>query len=130
MRGFWIIKTPFLTIMVNIQDALAARTFTLLHELAHVIMGKEGVCDLGGHFDIEVSCNAIAGSALVPEKLLLAEPNFRTKSPHPNGQMTKSKTLQTDIRLAEKLSYVGCTPWVVSLWPFTKARALSTKKCG
>ncbi len=81
MRGFSIIKTPFPTIMVNIQDALAARTFTLLHELAHVIMGKEGVCDLGGHSDIEVSCNAIAGSAFVPEKLLLAEPEFQNKKP-------------------------------------------------
>ena len=81
MRGFSIIKTPFPTIMVNIQDAVAARTFTLLHELAHVIMGKEGVCDLGGHADIEVSCNAIAGSALVPEKLLLAEPEFQNKKP-------------------------------------------------
>ena len=77
MRGFSISKAPFPTIMVNIQDALVARTFTLMHELAHVLIGKEGVCDLTGHADIEVSCNALAGAILVPKKLFLAEPEFQ-----------------------------------------------------
>jgi len=79
MRGFSIGKTPFPVIVVNIQDTLVARTFTLLHEFAHLTMGKEGICDLTGHADLEVSGNAIAAATLVPKKSFLAEPEFQNK---------------------------------------------------
>ncbi len=79
MRGFSISKTPFPAVMVNIQDVMVARTFTLLHELAHVIIGKEGVCDLAGHADLEIFCNAIAGATLIPKGLFLAEPELKDR---------------------------------------------------
>jgi len=79
MRGFSISKSPIPAIVVNIQDAVVARTFTLLHELTHVLIGKEGVCDLTGDAEIEVFCNAVAGAALVPRDSLLVQPELQQK---------------------------------------------------
>jgi len=56
-------------IVLNAKDAVTARLFTLIHELAHVMLHDGGICDLGDD-DVEVYCNAVAGSALVPADLL------------------------------------------------------------
>ena len=62
---------PF--IVVNHQDAIAARSFTLLHELAHVCLGASGVsADPPSkppkriHDRIEFFCNDVAGEFLLP----------------------------------------------------------------
>jgi len=79
MHGFSISKSPFPVIVVNIQDAFVWRTFTLLHELVHIIMGREGICDLTGTADIEVLGNAIAESILIPKNAFLEEREFKNR---------------------------------------------------
>jgi Zn-dependent peptidase ImmA (M78 family)/transcriptional regulator with XRE-family HTH domain len=81
-RGFSINLRPFPVVAVNASDAVAARMFTLLHEVAHLALGTAGTCDLHsqGNEDrdrVEVFCNAVAGEALVPSVNLKREPAVR-----------------------------------------------------
>jgi len=68
-------------IAVNRKDALTRRTFSLLHELAHLMVRVSGVSDLEMNANrppenqqIEVFCNHVAAAALMPSAALLAEP--------------------------------------------------------
>jgi len=81
MRGYSLAAQPLPVIVVNRKDAYAARQFTLLHELTHLMLHTSGLCDLeigsgrrGAEHSTEVFCNHVAGAALVPRALLLAEP--------------------------------------------------------
>ena len=80
-RGFSIAEDVLPVIVVNRKDALSGRTFTLLHELTHILLHQGGVCDLRqsarrstDEERIEVFCNAVAGSALVPTEHLRSHP--------------------------------------------------------
>jgi Zn-dependent peptidase ImmA (M78 family) len=72
MRGFSIWYSPLPVIVVNAKDSPHGRVFTVVHELAHLLLRSGGLCDLGED-GIEVFCNAIAGETLVPSELLLRE---------------------------------------------------------
>lgn len=79
MRGCSIALLPFPVIAVNRGDLPRPRTFTLLHEFTHVLLGVPGVCDLDEldyHNELtrkqtEVFCNAVAAEVLVPRIDLL-----------------------------------------------------------
>lgn len=80
-RGFSIAENVLPVIVVNRKDAPSGRVFTLLHELTHILLHQGGVCDLrqsaGRITDeerIEVFCNVVAGSALVPTEHLRSHP--------------------------------------------------------
>lgn len=75
MRGFSINDRPFPVIVLNIADHPLARAFTLLHELAHVLLSNAGICDLhekngSGSSSVEVFCNHVAGATLLPHAAL------------------------------------------------------------
>ena len=60
-------------IVLNSRDAPAGRTFTLMHELAHIYYGQCGVDDLGDERRIpadarilEQRCNRVAAAVLMP----------------------------------------------------------------
>jgi Zn-dependent peptidase ImmA (M78 family)/transcriptional regulator with XRE-family HTH domain len=62
---------------------LRKRTFSLLHEFAHLLLRASGVSDLEIDGDsrrppeeqkVEVFCNAVAAAALIPQEELLAQP--------------------------------------------------------
>ena len=79
MRGFSVVEASLPVILLNGADAHAGRTFSLLHELCHLIIRDGGLCLPGddrhaegaGH---EVLCNRVAGAVLIPAESLLAEP--------------------------------------------------------
>jgi len=82
MRGFSLVDARLPVILLNGGDAHAGRTFSLLHELCHIIFRNGGLCLPGEdrHMegtDHEVLCNRIAGATLVPAESLLAEPIVR-----------------------------------------------------
>lgn len=62
--GFALADTVAPFIVVNGQDAKAAWSFTVLHELAHIWLGQTGIS--GGAFDnpVERYCNDIASELL------------------------------------------------------------------
>jgi Zn-dependent peptidase ImmA (M78 family)/DNA-binding XRE family transcriptional regulator len=83
-RGFSIGEFPLPSIVVNIKDAPRGRTFSLLHELVHIVLRQGGLCDLDDttsrpteDLRVERYCNAVAGAALVPEGSLRASTFLR-----------------------------------------------------
>lgn len=80
MRGFSLSERPLPAVILNIKDAPTARCFSLMHELAHVVLDRGGLClfdESGPQTDIqrtEVFCNHVAGAALLPAESLLKEP--------------------------------------------------------
>lgn len=76
-RGFAIADDLAPFIVINDQDAKAARSFTLIHELAHIIVGTTGVSGAPSasvpstpQDRLERFCNDVAGEFLLPSSLL------------------------------------------------------------
>ena len=64
-RGFAIADTLAPFIVVNDQDAKAAWSFTLLHELAHLLLGETGISGGAPRGGIEQLCNDTAAAVLL-----------------------------------------------------------------
>ena len=45
MRGFTIAERRLPVIVLNAKDSPRGRIFTLMHELTHLMLGQDGVCD-------------------------------------------------------------------------------------
>jgi Zn-dependent peptidase ImmA (M78 family)/DNA-binding XRE family transcriptional regulator len=81
MRGCSLSLFPLPIIVLNSSDSPLGRIFTLIHELTHLAKGQSGLCDMLEDVPrptsldaIEVFCNYVAGSVLVPAKELLDIP--------------------------------------------------------
>lgn len=78
--GFALAEDKFSIIAVNRKDAFARRTFSLLHELSHLMLRISGASDLDVDAErppedqkIEVFCNQVAAAALMPADHFLGE---------------------------------------------------------
>ena len=76
-RGFAIADDLAPLIVINDQDARAARSFTLIHEIAYIFVGSTGISGapdsgqpLSAKSQIERFCNDVAGEFLLPESVL------------------------------------------------------------
>ena len=79
--GFAIAADTLPVIAVNRKDVPARRTFSLLHELTHLMLHVSGVSDLVTDAArppedqrLEVFCNQAAAAALIPKDALLSDP--------------------------------------------------------
>jgi len=71
VRGFSLLEEHRPAIVLNQADAVAARVFTLFHELAHLVIGQPGVCmpdeaGTGESQQVETFCNRFAAALLIP----------------------------------------------------------------
>lgn len=73
--GFAIFEEVMPVIVVNRKDAVTRRTFSLVHELTHLLLRVSGVSDLDAEGDrspedsaIEIFCNQVAANALMPAR--------------------------------------------------------------
>jgi Zn-dependent peptidase ImmA (M78 family) len=78
VRGFVYAEKPFPVIAVNQNDAMSARTFTLLHEFSHVVLESTGICDpfspaAPGQNKIERFCQKIAAATLMEKDQLISD---------------------------------------------------------
>lgn len=76
--AYWADTLPFM--VVNRKDAYARRTFSLLHELAHLMLHQSGVSELDidaarppEDANVEIFCNHVAAAALMPRSHFLSE---------------------------------------------------------
>lgn len=71
-RGYCLYDKYAPVIFLNNQDSYKGKIFTLLHELAHIFYGKNGIIlSDNEHQKLEKDCNHIAGEILIPKDLLL-----------------------------------------------------------
>ncbi|MGA7243347.1 MAG: ImmA/IrrE family metallo-endopeptidase, partial [Terracidiphilus sp.] len=82
MRGFAIARSEIPTIVINGRDySQGGKCYTLLHELAHVMLGESALTNgEGGTAEeqkIERFCDAVAAAALMPRDLMLSIPQVR-----------------------------------------------------
>ena len=77
-RGFSLPGSRFPVVVLNQRDPPRPRIFTLFHELGHLLLRSDGVCDLTegsvspSDGSIERFCNHFAGAFLVPKGTLVA----------------------------------------------------------
>lgn len=78
--GFAFYGTTLPFVVVNRKDVWGRRVFSLLHELAHLMLHQSGVSDLEaeghrppGDQRVEVFCNQVAAAALMPKERFLSE---------------------------------------------------------
>lgn len=90
MLGFTLAERPLPVIGVNRKLRPNGRVFTLLHESVHIFLEQSSICDIEegvprppAEQRVEIFCNAVAGSALVPLGDLLQEPIVRVHPPRP-----------------------------------------------
>ena len=74
-RGFALSDKIAPFIIINDHDSKAAWSFTLIHELVHVLLGQTGVSSNNSEKEIEKFCNKVASEFLLP-KLDLESFNF------------------------------------------------------
>lgn len=65
-RGFALSDSIAPFIVINDQDARAAWSFSLLHELAHISLGQTGISGAVPANVLEQFCNDVAGAILLP----------------------------------------------------------------
>lgn len=73
-RGFVLYDrfAPF--IFINSNDFISGKIFTIVHEIAHILIGESASFDyqklIPSHVDVEEFCDNVAAEFLVPEKLI------------------------------------------------------------
>ncbi len=72
-RGFSLAHRVYSVIVLNGADAPQARSFTLLHELAHLFDREGGMCLLQDDVDTERRCNRTAAAVLLPQEVVSTE---------------------------------------------------------
>ena len=73
-RAFTMVDDWAPLIFVNTADSNGAKLFSILHETAHIWLGKNDLYNdrqsrISGVSDIEVLCNAVAGELMVPKNI-------------------------------------------------------------
>jgi len=84
-RGFSLIDSEPRVIVLNLQDTINGRIFSLFHEYGHLLLNDSGICDMGDQDRlpendkvVEKFCNHFAGAILVPKEALI---NHKLLSP-------------------------------------------------
>ncbi len=92
-RGFALIDSYAPVIFINGRDAKAAQMFTLVHEVAHLWLGKGGVSDIKSLLPsgnkVEIFCNKVAAEFLVPAGEMRAAWTEKKSSEKPFEQMAR-----------------------------------------
>jgi Zn-dependent peptidase ImmA (M78 family) len=110
-RGFSIFEDRLPVIALNSADPAEARCFTLLHELTHLALHKDGICDLasvGRSSKIERFCNLVAAETLVPADALKGL--VGTNSPPDIAELAKRLKVSREA-MALRLIAIGRLAW-------------------
>ena len=110
-RGFAIADEIAPFIVINNQDALSARSFTLMHEFTHLMLGSTGISGtptseqaISKDAKIERFCNDVAGEFLLPEEVV-SELKLTTDKKHVVKEVTAQVTaLATRANVGESIT--------------------------
>lgn len=77
-RGFALADEVAPFIAVNVNDSKAAQAFTIIHELAHLWLGRTGISAGTTNSTVEKFCNEVAAKFLLPDGIEGLQVNIRT----------------------------------------------------
>lgn len=72
VRAFSILSNNKAAIVLSTKDSYTARSFSLFHELCHILLRSTGICDLNAFSSIETErfCNQFSAAFLAPTKII------------------------------------------------------------
>jgi Zn-dependent peptidase ImmA (M78 family)/transcriptional regulator with XRE-family HTH domain len=124
MKGFSISEWPYPVVALNGADWPRRRTFSLLHELAHLAVNLGGLCDLhemrtvrrSQEDDLEHACNEVAAAVLLPEAALLAQRSIATAKETHGWTLEELGTLEARFHVSSeaillRLIKIGKATW-------------------
>jgi Zn-dependent peptidase ImmA (M78 family)/DNA-binding XRE family transcriptional regulator len=133
MRGFAIAKAEMPVVVINGKDySQGGKCFTLLHELAHVMLGESAISngELGGTVEeqkIERFCDAVSAAALMPRDLMLSFPQVK-----PSGERKWSdddlRTMAQAIGVSREAFLLRLVTLRRATWDFYNARRAKFKE--
>lgn len=94
MRAFSISNQKLPAIVINSSDKSGGKIFSLMHELSHLLLHHDGICDLEieDYYRpntpdqmVEVFCNRVSGATLVPKDALFNH-NIVANAPKRNAE--------------------------------------------
>lgn len=125
IRGFSLLKSNHpAVIVINSQDTVNGRIFTLFHEYGHILLNQSGICNPNiielrndRTNEMELFCNKLPGNFLVPTdmlKSLLAQQTFSDINEKLNS-LSKKFSVSTfvilrrlyDLHLVEYAEYIN-----------------------
>lgn len=99
-RGFALYESTLPIIGVNDDDRPPAKSFTIIHELVHLMKRESSLCNdmtnTSQALSEEIFCNAVAGELLVPERAL----NITLK----NGQYVSPYSKEDILQISKHFS--------------------------
>ena len=99
-RGFALYESTLPIIGVNDDDRPPAKSFTIIHELVHLMKRESSLCNdmtnTSQTLSEEIFCNAVAGELLVPERAL----NITLK----NGQYVSPYSKEDILQISKHFS--------------------------
>jgi len=100
-RGFALSDDIAPFIVINDRDAEAAWSFTLMHEMAHLILGQTGISGARSEKRIEKFCNHVASEIMLPaiefDRFQLSSVNFETLKTEISGYAYAQKLSNSHI---------------------------------
>jgi len=100
-RGFVISDEIAPFILINDRDAKSAWSFTLLHEMVHIVLGQTGVSGDFMEKRIEKFCNEVASEFLLPsnefQEFILSDTKFENVTEQINGYAFSKKISNSHI---------------------------------
>lgn len=119
VRAFSIRRVDRAIIVLSTKDSYAARSFSLFHELCHIILNNTGICALSDFqsMAIERYCNQFAASFLAPKEQIEAilNKNDNTLSPNDLIKLIADQLGISGAAAAIRLADIGIIPPVNSI---------------
>lgn len=110
MRGFSLSVFPLPVAVVNSKDSPNGQIFSLLHELTHIALRQDGICDFDEDFPrdqdaqrLEVFCNHVAGAMLVPSLALMQHEIIRDNPGNQEWDSYQLGELSTHFRCSREV---------------------------
>jgi len=107
IRAFSVTNNNQAVIVLNTNDTVAGRIFSLFHEFCHILRRSSGVCDLhySSSSDLEVFCNKFASSFLAPTQIVADYINSKGKKVIVSDLEYHSRILSTKLRVSQLVIY-------------------------
>lgn len=134
MRGFSLSTGEVPTIVLNGSDSANGRVFTVIHEFSHLLLNNTGVCDLhdrpdGTHRDeVELFCNGVAASVLLPGHAFLAESMVHEQADRASWPDTTLAQLADKYSVSREVVLRRLWTHDLTTWNFMQAKVREFRK--